>query len=318
MNLSKNYDTFFVVMKMQMNRLFEIVYMLLAHQSVTAKELAEHFEVSTRTIYRDIEALSGAGIPVYMCQGKGGGIRLMDNYILNKTVLSEEEQRDIISALQGIGAATGEKSDNLLDKLSGMFQREHESWIEVDFSDWSGMEQEKFNRIKEGILTQRTLEFEYYGRNSEKSTRRVNPLKLYFRDKTWYLNGYCLKRGAMRLFKLRRMKRVEITEETFDRTEAKYCELMADSQTKASTDEVVKIVLHIDESQAYRVYDEFLEDEIEVQEDHSFLVTVGFPEDEWVYGMILSYGSHLKVIEPIRVKNLVEAEIKRALTQYQS
>lgn len=301
---------------MQTNRLFEIVYMLLARPAVTAKELAEHFAVSTRTIYRDIEALSAAGIPVYMCQGKGGGIRLMDHYVLSKAVLSEEEQREIVSALQGIGATTGEDGSKLLTKLNGMFQREEENWIEIDYSDWSGEEKDKFDRIKQGILSHLTIQFDYYGRDSVKKVRIVNPLKLYFRDKTWYLYGYCKTHKAMRMFKLRRMKRVVVTEETFD--VGKSDEWMKELQSKEETVRpmATEIVLQVDESMGYRVYDEFREEEIEVQKDQSFLVTTHYVEDEWVYGMILSYGPHAKVIRPERVRNIVKDLLKATYEQY--
>ena len=77
------------------NRLFEIVYILMQKKKVTAKELADRFEVSTRTIYRDIEALSTANIPIYATKGKDGGIGLLDEYVLNKAILSEEEQNQI-------------------------------------------------------------------------------------------------------------------------------------------------------------------------------------------------------------------------------
>lgn len=89
---------------MQISRLFEIVYLLLDKKCITAQELADRFEVSARTIYRDIDTLSQAGIPVFASRGKGGGIRLMDNFILNKSVLSKEEQSSILSALHGMNA----------------------------------------------------------------------------------------------------------------------------------------------------------------------------------------------------------------------
>ena len=315
MILSKKFATVFMVMKMQVNRLFEIVYILLAHPTVTAKELAERFEVSTRTIYRDIEALSSAGIPVYMSQGKGGGIRLLDNFILNKTMLSEEEQAQILASLQGIEAATGEKNDKLLAKLSSLFQKENENWIEIDFSDWSGKEQNKFHDLKNAILSHTMIKFDYFGRDGKKKKRCVKPLKLYFRDKTWYLSGYCTEKEGMRLFKLRRMKQLELTKETFDPLELPLMDIIP---PPVHTDIVgTKIVLKIDASQSYRVYDEFLDEQIQVMEDQSFLVTTNYIEDEWVYGMILSYGGYAHVVEPERVKMVIQGRLKKAIGRYQ-
>lgn len=312
MILPNRFATFFMVMNMQMNRLFEIVYILLAHPTITAKELAERFEVSTRTIYRDIEALSSAGIPVYMSQGKGGGIRLLDNFVLNKAMLTEEEQAQILSSLHGIQAATGEKGD-LLSKLSMLFHKENENWIEIDFSDWSGKEQRKFQDIKNAILSHTVIVFDYFGRTGEKTRREVKPLKLYFRDKTWYLSGYCMQKEGMRQFKLRRMKQLEMTKVTFEPLDIP---MKADASPEHKEAKESAIVLKVDASLAYRVYDEFLEEQIQVLQDHSFLVTLNYIEDEWVYGLILSFGCYAHVVEPERVKKLIQGRLEKALGRY--
>ena len=121
---------------MQINRLFEIVYILLSKKITTAKELAERFEVSERTIYRDIDTLSSAGIPIYASQGKGGGISLMEHYVLNKSVLSENEQNEILFALQSLTVTQNPETDRVLSKLSSFFHKSNINWIEVDLSPW--------------------------------------------------------------------------------------------------------------------------------------------------------------------------------------
>ena len=152
---------------MQINRLFEIVYILLDKKTVTAKELSERFEVSTRTIYRDVDTLSSAGIPIYMSKGKGGGIRLLENFVLNKSVLSEREQNEILTALHGLGVTNYPEVDNVLSKLSTLFNKNSQNWIEVDFSNWAGNER-KFNLIKMGILDKKVIRFEYFSSYGEK------------------------------------------------------------------------------------------------------------------------------------------------------
>ncbi|MDZ5035281.1 HTH domain-containing protein, partial [Clostridium perfringens] len=133
-----------------MNRLFEIIYILLDKENTTAKELAEHFEVSQRTIYRDIEDLSQAGIPIYMSKGKGGGISLLSNFVLNKAILSEEEKREILAAMQGLSAINENEFNGALSKLSSFLGGNNENWIEVDFSNWDKNNDlgEKFTTIK--------------------------------------------------------------------------------------------------------------------------------------------------------------------------
>lgn len=121
---------------MQESRLFKIVYYLLEKGQATAPELAEKFEVSVRTIYRDIDALSGAGISIYAEAGRNGGIHLMNNFVLDKAVLSEEEKQEILVALQSINITKNNSSSQTLQKLSAMFQLHSENWLEVDFSGW--------------------------------------------------------------------------------------------------------------------------------------------------------------------------------------
>lgn len=131
---------------MQESRLFKVVYHLLDKGQATATELAEKFEVSVRTIYRDIDALSGAGIPVYAETGRNGGIHLMDGFVLDKAVLSEEEKQEILAALQSINSAQNISSSQTLQKLSAIFNLGSENWFEVDFSRWGnkGTDNEKF------------------------------------------------------------------------------------------------------------------------------------------------------------------------------
>ena len=149
---------------MQINRLFEMVYLLLSKERVTAGEMAKHFEVSPRTIYRDVELLSSAGIPIYMTKGKGGGISLLPNFVLNKAVLTDNEKTDILSALHAMDAVSLEKTDTAVKKLSSIFGSDDSDWIEVDFSGWANAKEEAeiFATLKKAILKKNTVKFLYY------------------------------------------------------------------------------------------------------------------------------------------------------------
>ena len=188
---------------MKNDRLFQMVYILLEKGSVTAPELASTLEVSVRTVYRDVEALSMAGVPVYASQGKGGGISLMPNYSFDKALLSDDEQNQILFAIQSL-QATDQPVGALLKKLGGMFQKQNVSWIEADFSRWGmgRVDNEKFERLKTAILEKRVLEILYCSTSGETAKRSILPFKLIFKDKSWYLQAFCKKADDYRLFKV--------------------------------------------------------------------------------------------------------------------
>ena len=119
---------------MKNGRLFELLYLLVERRALTAGELAERFEVSERTIYRDVDALSAAGVPVYTQRGQGGGIRLMDQFVLDRCLLSPREQDEVLFALRALLSTGGLEGAEALERLSALFRREAEGWVEVDFT----------------------------------------------------------------------------------------------------------------------------------------------------------------------------------------
>lgn len=294
------------------NRLFEIVYMLMQKKKTTAKELANRFEVSTRTIYRDIEILSRANIPIYATKGKEGGIGLLDEYVLNKTILTEGEQNQILFALQGMKKVTGEDEKDTLRKLSRLFNKNVDDWIRIDFSNWGkdNAQLKRFNMIKSAILNRNRIKFVYYNTNGEKSKRTVEPLQICFKDKSWYLIAYCKMKEDYRIFKIARIKEIEILEEHFKR------ELQQESKNEQYNFKTITVELEISKKMAYRVYDEFEDSEINKKDDGSFIVNVKYPENEWIYGYILSFGEYVKVLSPERAKRIIKYKIEKTLKNY--
>lgn len=291
------------------NRLFEILYILLQKKKVTAKELAEKFEVSTRTIYRDIEVLSSANIPIYMSKGKDGGIGILEEYVLNKSILSEEEQNQILFALQSLEKMNGQTEKDVLEKMSTIFNKKVTDWIKIDFSNWSPSKENTFQIIKSAILNKQLVEFTYYNSAGEKNLRIVEPLQIWFKDKSWYLISYCRLKKDYRFFKLTRMKEVKLLEEHFERE-------MPKQNEEKNTFKNILLELEISKEMSYRVYDEFDSAEITKKDDGNFIVKVEFPENEWVYSFILSFGEYVKVLSPEYAKNIVKEKLKKTLKNY--
>lgn len=294
------------------NRLFEIVYILMQKRKVTAKELADKFEVSTRTIYRDIETLSMANIPIYASKGKAGGIGLLDEYVLNKTILSEKEQNQILFALQGMEKMAKQDEKDILGKLSTLFNKEINDWIRIDFSNWSkdNIQENRFEIIKSAILNKHLVQFTYYNSNGEENKRIVEPLQIWFKDKSWYLISYCKSKEDYRIFKIARIKEIKILQEHFER------ELPKEQKEEKYKFKSISLELEISKQMAYRVYDEFENSEISKKENGNFIVKVEYPENEWVYGYILSFGEHIKVLSPEKAKKIIKDKLEKTLKNY--
>jgi len=303
---------------MKLPRLIEIVTILLNRKTITASELAERFGVSIRTIYRDIEVLSSAGIPIYTTQGVNGGISIMEEYSLNRTMLSENDKNSILFALHSLRSTKYPEVDAVLEKLSGIFQSNVSDWINVDFSPWGSNPNanSKFVDIKNAILKWKVIEIDYINTRSKKTTREIEPLRLSFKHQAWYLWAWCRQREDFRTFRISRIKRVKITNETFDRM----CERTSKSAKNQNAEVVRKVpvhcVLQFTEGALYRLYDDYDDTEIHDNGDGTYTIEVDFPEDDWVYGYILSFGSHVKVIEPQHIREIIKEKARRIAEFY--
>ncbi len=297
---------------MQESRLFKIVYHLLDKGQATAPELAEKLEVSVRTIYRDIDALSGAGIPVYAETGRNGGIHLMNDFVLDKAVLSKEEKQEILTALQSINSAKNISSHQTLQKLSAIFNLSSENWIEVDFSRWGNRETDhtKFELLKSAVIHQKCIKITYANSCGTISQRIVEPLKMSYKSMSWYLKAYCTEKQDYRIFKLTRIIDLEVLTDGF----CKKSFPESDEPSNACN----TIVLCFPKYMAYRVYDEFDKNHVSKMENGDLIVSVEMPEDEWLIGYLLSFGTQADIIEPAYLRKIVAERAKEIYEKYQS
>ncbi len=298
---------------MEQSRLFKIVYHLLEKGKSTAPELAEKFEVSIRTIYRDLDTISAAGIPIYATQGKGGGIFIMQDFMLNKSLLSEQEKEQILMALQGISATEHNQTDELLMKLSGLFQSKVTNWIEVDFSEWykNTPNYDVFNLIKNAIFNQYTITFSYFAREGNYSNRTVEPIKLIFKNKDWYLYGFCLLRNDFRFFKLTCIKDLEISSDTFIREVKSSHEI----ETVIKNKNFIHAKLKFSPKVAFRVYDEFT-DNVSKDNQGNLYVNIDLPDNETLFSYILSFGDNVEILEPDYLRHSMKEKLALMLEKY--
>lgn len=294
---------------MQESRLFKILYYLLDKGRATAPELAAKFEVSARTVYRDIDALSEAGIPVYAEMGRGGGFRLLDGFVLNKAVLSDKEKQDILAAMQNLSIANSDYAQDSLRKLSALFHLPAQDWYEIDFSRWGGIssDNEKFETLKYAIIHHQSVRILYFGSNGEQKERVVCPVKLRYKSKEWYLNAFCQKRQDFRLFKLNRIMQYTLLPEQFSPADFP----MPETSPQTNDEQTCKIRLRFTKAAAYRVYDEFDNSRITWLDNGDMIVCADMPNDAWLIGYLLSFGTQVDILEPVSLRDAVTEEAEK-------
>ncbi len=297
-------------------RLFEVLYALLERRQVRAGELAELLGVSVRTVYRDVEALSAAGIPIYACRGRGGGIALMEGFTLSRAALSEGEKDALLMAVKGL-AASEQDARSALRKLSGLFAREAQDWLEVDLSSWgaAGLKDERFALLREALRERREVTFFYRGADGSRRMRRVRPARLCFKASAWYLQAWCCERKAYRTFRLSRMADVCATEERFAGGLSDVPPIDVAWWGDAPPEE---IRLRIAPDAAFRAMDDFLPDQLSENADGSVTVRLFLPVVGSLLSFLLSYGGALEILSPETARARLREMALSAAKRYES
>lgn len=296
------------------SRLFEIIYYLLNTQQTNAKQLAEHFEVSVRTIYRDLDKLLVAGIPVVTQQGVGGGIYIDEDFVFDKSLLQQQEQDDILAALQSLSSLQVNEYNELLSRMQKIFQKEGQNWIEIDFSSWNQNEDmnSKFEFLRNSILNKKTVYFDYINAKGHKSRKLVYPIKIIFKSLAWYLQAFDFKSGSYKVYKLSRMGQVKESQKKVDINCISEDIPVLNYQESSYK---VDVKLRFKKYLGSFVYDEFAHDTIE-ETDNYYIVKAQISYGRWFVSFILSLGSGVEVMEPVSIRQEVINELNNNLKQY--
>lgn len=298
-------------MKMKLERMLSIVIYLLNHEKVKAQELADKFEVSVRTIYRDIEAISQTGIPISTFQGADGGIGIMEGYKLDKNILTSDEVLKIVTGLRGLYSISEDiKIKLLIEKLNNVAYKSDYvptgNEIMIDLSSWNKNDRlgSRIQDIKNAIRERKIIEFMYYS-NERLTERRVEPCVIIFKEANWYLYAYCLLRKDFRLFKLRRMSGLKITDIDFEARGFSIDSASWDGEF--DSDGHSPIVVMFDKSMVYAVNDIFGMDNYEIAQDGRLKVTFHMGINGWLYGFLLGFGDKLEVLEPVELRDKIKS-----------
>lgn len=295
---------------MKTDRLLSITLYLINHKKVTARDLSEHFEVSLRTIQRDMESLALAGIPVYADRGKEGGYRILDSYTVNRHYFAPRELTALTSLVGRLNTLlnnTGLKQteEKLLNLVHPMEKKKRHDTLIMDFTPW-GMDEGRtqvFQEIYRSVENSQVISIRYAAPDGDISERSIEPLSVIIKGSAWYVHGFCRLRQAMRLFKVTRIMHVVSQPEYFnpDIHPPYNDELKQPGDIRPMT----LFVLRFASSARGRITDYYNPDSLHFMPDGTIMGFFPFPEDEWVYSWIMSFGPLVEVLEPPHAKDRI-------------
>lgn len=309
---------------MKIDRLVSIIMILLDKKRIGAQELADMFEVSPRTIYRDIDSINMAGIPIRSTSGVGGGFEIMQKYKLDQKVFSSADLSAILIGLSSVSnMIRGDELVNALAKVKSFIPADKAKDIElktnqiyIDLSPWLGNRdiQANLETIKTALQENKLLSFDYADRYGNKSQRTVEPYQLVLKSSQWYWQGYCHKRNDFRLFKLSRTSNLQIQVEGFaprdyQKPQLDFTDILSTMQTK------IKIRIHksvMDRVLDYCAYEHFSPD----GEEH-YIVDFPFIENEYYYNILFSFGDKCECLEPLHIRTEIKRRIHDIATIYE-
>lgn len=302
--------------QMKVDRLVSIIMILLEKKRIGAQELADMFEVSPRTIYRDIDAINMAGIPIRSTSGVGGGFEIMQEYKIDKKVFSTADLSVLLMGLSSLSnMIRGDELVHALAKVKSFIPADKAKEIElkanqicIDLSPWmgNGNIQSYLEIIKTALEESKLLSFGYADCHGNKTIRIVEPYQLVLKSSHWYFQGYCHKRNDYRLFRLSRISNLRMKEETFAPRDYQkpildFAEILETLQTK------IKIRIHksvMDRVLDFCTYEHFVPDG-----DEHYIVSFPFIENEYYYDILLSFGDKCECLEPLHIRT----EMKRRI-----
>ena len=298
---------------MKIDRLLGILVMLSKKEKVTAPQLAEHFEVSRRTINRDIEILCMAGIPIVTTQGKHGGISIQEGYKLDKNIFTNDELSNIIAGLRAVDSVHSTSDiENLLNKVVPNDQNGGEDVLRIDLASfYKESISPKIKKLKDAAINSNAVRFEYYSQ-SGKSLRIAEPCYIIYRWDNWYLYAFCRQTDTFRLFKLNRLWELKILEEQFEkREEAKD----AKDFDHYFTEEIILEAV-FSKNVWYRLVDEYGPSSLTELENGELLFRRGFTNYEYMKSWVMGYGTDAKVLRPQRLIEDLKQISKEILNKY--
>ena len=300
---------------MKTDRLIGILSVLLQQEKCTAPELAEKFEVSRRTINRDIETLCRAGIPIRTTQGAGGGISIMEGYRMDRTLFTSKDMKMIMAGLRSLDSVSGSSYyGQLMEKLkvgASDFVSGRDSVL-IDLSSWYKESLlPKISLIQDAVEERKKIVFHYFAPGGD-SIREIEPYYLIFKWSSWYVWGWCMKREDFRLFKLNRLEDLKKMEEEFEPRQVPLPDLSNERIFPAN----IRVKVLFEPEMKWRLIEEFGPQCFEKQEDGRLLFQMDYTDEDTLLGWLLTFGAKAEVLEPKTVKEKLLETAEKVIAFY--
>lgn len=305
---------------MRVDRLLSMLLIISKKGMVTANELAEHFEVSVRTIYRDMEKIGEAGIPIASIGGSGGGYYLMENFQVDNLFLNKAEASTFMAVMNQLHFLFGknEKFNDILLKMENTYKQEKnqaDKWsIHLSHFSMETEWKECLLLMNQAIEEQKLLTFDYINRDMEDLERTAEPVQISFLLGQWYLVAFCRKRNDYRRFKLVRIRNLRLGT-PFEKRETsteEIARIIAESYHKRG----IQVMLKFSERMGAQLTEYFQKEAIHRGEDNEYIVVDQFPHEEGLLKFILSFGKDCEVVEPLYLREEVKAYLKELTLPY--
>lgn len=308
---------------MKIQRLIALLTVLLRTDSISASKLATKFGVSVRTIFRDVRTLEDAGIPIVTTPGVHGGIGILPQYKIDKALFTHGDISALLLGLESMSESMPSPAlSRTLEKVRSLIPKEQAPAFEmdarklqIDLTPWAGNTSLRPNldMLRKALEENRLVRFDYTSNKQIKSQRTVEPHQLVLKESQWYLHGYCYTRESFRVFKLRRISRLELLDERFEPRD--FPPTLSEFRAWKH-EQMLEIELVIDPSIKEQLLDRCNEEDITQLDDGRFHVRLNFVESEMGYGYLMQFGNKCQCIAPPRVRDALIRRIGDSLLAY--
>ncbi|WP_010497479.1 helix-turn-helix transcriptional regulator [Paenibacillus elgii] len=301
---------------MKLERLISIIYKLLNHDVLSASMLAEEFQVSQRTIYRDIDVICAAGFPVVSYQGTNGGYGMMDGYKMDKSLLGSYDVNSLITVLRSLSTVfEDERAQGTIERLQTIGPEHHATSLSVDL-ETRRTEPDALRHLRTAITRRNIVRFDYINAKNECTTRDMEPLRLHFKYRNWYIYGFCRTRRDYREFRLSRLMNLFVTQETFQPHQEVPKKAALSNQAQLED-----VVIRVGTEALAEAMDQFHQVDKQFHADGS--MTMRIPvyqplEARWLWTILLGFGSGAEVLEPPALREILKEQLQKALKLYEN